>query len=149
MGKSLNAGNIKFKLPKMTKGKTSNVGSSLQQLPSIKVNELNQYSENIEQGGGNRTRDASPDMLIMQSYKNNSNSVLGMNDAKNGVSPMKRSFNNNNPMTLSVDFNNGAMGLGNSGSGKNFNFKLPAMIAAQNESQNYKMTRNSSGYIAK
>lgn len=49
-----------------------------------------------------------------------------MNDNKNGSSPMKRSFNNN-PMTLSVDFNNGAMGLGNSGSGKNFNFKLPAM----------------------
>ena len=51
-------------------------------------------------------------------------------------------------MTLSVDFNNGAMGLGNNGSGKNFNLKLPAMMA-QNESQNYKMTRNSSGYIPK
>lgn len=84
----------------------------------------------------------------MQSYKNNSNSVLGMNDIKNGASAMKRSFNNN-PMTLSVDFNNGALGLGNSGSGKNFNFKLPAMIAAQNDSLNYKMTRNSSGYIQK
>jgi hypothetical protein len=44
---------------------------------------------------------------------------MGMN---NGASAMKRSFNNN-LMTLSVDFNNGAMGLGNSGSGKNFNIK--------------------------
>jgi hypothetical protein len=70
---------------------------------------------------------------------------MGMN---NGASAMKRSFNNN-LMTLSVDFNNGAMGLGNSGSGKNFNIKLPAMIAAQNDSLNYKMTRNSSGYIGK
>lgn len=61
---------------------------------------------------------------------------------------MKRSFNNN-PMTLSVDFNNGAMGLGNSGSGKNLNIKLTAMIAAQNDSLNYKMTRNFSGYIGK
>ena len=84
-------------------------------------------------------------MVNMQSYKNNSNSLMGMN---NGASAMKRSFNNN-PMTLSVDFNNGAMGLGNSGSGKNFNIKLPAMIAAQNDSLNYKMTRNSSGYIGK
>lgn len=132
----------------MAKGKAANVASSLQQLPSIKVSELNQYYENGEQGGGNRTRDASPEMAIMQSYKNNSNSVVGMNDAKNAGSSMKRSFNNN-PMTLSVDFNNGAMGLGNSGSGKNFNFKLPAMIAGQNDSLNYKMTRNSSGYIPK
>ena len=82
-------------------------------------------------------------MLIMQTYKNNSNSVV---DNKNGPSPMKRSFNNN-PMTLSVDFNNGAMGLGNSGSGKAFNFKLPSMNLGQNES--LKMTRNSSGYIPK
>lgn len=85
-------------------------------------------------------------MLIMQSYKNNSNSLIGMNDIKNGLSQMKRSFNNN-PMTLSADFNNGAMGLGNSGSGKNFNFKLPAMNSNHNESLNNKMTRNSSGYI--
>jgi hypothetical protein len=133
----------------MAKGKaTTNVASSLQQLPSIKVSELNQYYENGEQGGGNRTRDASPETLIMQSYKNNSNTVLGINDIKNSALAMKRSFNNN-PMTLSVDFNNGALGLGNSGSGKNFNFKLPAMIAAQNDSLNYKMTRNSSGYIQK
>lgn len=83
----------------------------------------------------------------MQSYKNNSNSVL---DNKNGSNPMKRSFNNN-PMTLSVDFNNGAMGLGgNSGSGKAFNFKLPAMNnmgVAGNDS--LKMTRNSSCFIPK
>ena len=50
----------------MTKGKVGHVASSLQLLPSIKKNELNQYYENGEQGGGNRTRDASPDMLIMQ-----------------------------------------------------------------------------------
>ena len=132
----------------MAKGKTSNVASSLQQLPSIKVSELNQYYENGEQGGGNRTRDASPEMAIMQSYKNNSNSVLGMNDVKNAASSMKRSINNN-PMTLSADFNTNGMGLGNSGSGKNFSLKPPTMIAAQNESQNYKMNRISSGYIPK
>jgi hypothetical protein len=71
-----------------------------------------------------------------------------MKDVENAASSMKRSINNN-PMTLSADFNTNGMGLGNSGSGKNFSLKLPTMIAAQNESQNYKMNIISSVYIPK
>ena len=102
-----------------------------------------QYSDDVEQGGVNRTRDASPEMAMMQSYKNNT--ALAGADTKNGIPTMKRSVNNN-PLALSADFNNASLkGLGNSGSGTNFNFKLPAMnIGGPKDSQNYNnMTRNS------
>jgi hypothetical protein len=51
------------------------------------VHEL-QYSDDVEQGGVNRTRDASPEMAMMQSYKNNT--ALAGADTKNGVPTMKR-----------------------------------------------------------
>lgn len=88
-------------------------------------------------------------MAMMQSYKNNT--ALAGADTKNGIPTMKRSFNNN-PLALSADFNNASLkGLGNSGSGTNFNFKLPAMnIGGPKDSQNYNnMTRNSQAYNPK